>query len=239
MAKILKEDASRRSEAKAERAAAKAKLKAERKAKEVAVIDMGGAKMVKRKISWIRWVHWSFALISVIWLAFVAWAPLYVKDKYGDPIKKSIVVSMFFDLQRTLQDQYEKLLKGIAGAIDLEKPIAYAIDKVKLADKPLAEVQKATDKATAVTGKAQQISGLAGKLGINTGAADNALGTAAGAVAKVDDTTKLVNQKLDQVKTQLQQIAQMQLDQEIDKQVKALLDKQTGGLGTTLLTNYG
>ena len=212
--------------------------KADRHAKEVAVINMDGAKLVKRKVSWIRWVNWIFAVISVVWLAFVAWAPLYVKDKYSEPIKKSIVVSMFFDLQRTLQEQYERLLKGIAGAIDLSKPVEYAIDKVKLADKPIAEVQKATEKAKEVTGKAQALTGIANRFGVNTGAVDSGIAQAAGVVTKVDDTTKMVNQQLDKVKADLQKIAQFEIDKAIDEQVKALLDKYTG-LGTTLLTDYG
>jgi len=210
-----------------------------KKPKEVEVIDRGGARVVKRKKSWVRTVNIIFAVFSVIWLAFVAWAPLYVKNTYGDPIKKSIVVSMFFDLQRYLQEQYAGLLKGIAGQIDLSKPIAAAVDAVKLADKPIAAVTDATAKAAGVTDKAQKLSGLAGALGVNTGGMDKAIGTATGAVAKVDDTTKMVNQKLDEVKSKLQSLAQVQLDQELDKVIKSALDKQTGGLGTTLLTNYG
>ncbi|MCL2338560.1 MAG: hypothetical protein FWC51_01220 [Proteobacteria bacterium] len=211
-----------------------------KKPKEVEVIaNATGAKTVKRKTSWVKTVNIIFAIFSVVWLSFVAWAPLHVKNTYGDPIKKSIVVSMFFDLQRYLQEQYASLLKGIAGQIDLSKPIAAAVDAVKLADKPIAAVQKATADAQGVTDKAQKLSGLAGALGVNTGGVDKAIGTATGAVNKVDDTTKMVNAKLDEVKVKLQQLAQVQLDQEMDKIVKAALDKQTGGLGTTLLTNYG
>ena len=210
-----------------------------KKAKEVAVIDRGGQKVVKRKKSWVRTVNIIFAVFSVIWLVIVAWVPLHVKNTYGDPIKKSIVVSMFFDLQRYLQEQYAGLLKGIAGQIDLSKPIAAAVDAVKLADKPIAAVQDATAKAQGVTDKAQKLSGLAGTLGINTGGVNKAIDTATGAVNKVDDTTKMVNQKLDEVKSKLQNLAQVQLDQEMDKLIKAALDKQTGGLGTTLLTDYG
>ena len=209
-----------------------------RKPKEVAVIDMGGAKTVKRKTSWVKRVNIATAIISVIWLAFIAWAPLYVKNTYSEPIKKSIVVSMFFDLQRYLQEQYENMLKAIAKNIDLSKPIAFAIDKVKMAEKPLAEVEKAVEQAQQATDKASRLSGVANRLGVNTGAVDNAVATATTAVAKVDDTTRMVNERLDNVKAELEKVAQFEIDKAIDEQLKAILDKHTG-LGTTLLTNYG
>lgn len=209
-----------------------------KKSKEVEVIDMGGAKSVKRKKSWTRTVNITFAVISVVWLALVAWAPLHVKNKYSAPIKKSIVVSMFFDMQRYMQDQYEKLLKGIAKNIDLSKPVGYAIDKVKLAEKPLEQVNTATAKAQKTTGTVSKISGIAGKFGVNTGAVDNAVSGANNAITKVDDTTKMVNDRLDKVKAELEKVAQTEIDKAIDEQLKDFLDKQSG-LGTTLLTNYG
>ena len=209
-----------------------------RKPKEVAVIDMGGAKTVKRKKSWVRTVNITAAILSVFWLAFVAWAPLYVKRNYSEPIKKSIVVSMFFDLQRYMQEQYTKLLKEIAKNIDLSKPVEYAIDKVKMAEKPLAEVEKATATAKNTTDKVSRLAGVANRLGVNTGAVDSVVATAETAVAKVDDTTKMVNERLDKVKSELEKVAQMEIDKAIDEQVKKILDQYTG-LGTTLLSDYG
>lgn len=210
-----------------------------KKPKEVAIIEHEpGAKYVKRKISWIKWVYIAFAVLSVFWAAFIYYAPLYVKDKYGQQIKKSIVVSMFFDLQRNMQEEYAKLLKGIADKIDLKKPVEYAIDKVKLADKPIAQVEAATAKAQGTVDKASKVSGVLGKLGIQTGAADKVINDATGAVAKVDDVTQKVNAQLDKVKADLEKIAQTQIDQELDKLIKEQLDNYTG-LGTTLLTNYG
>ncbi|MCL2017934.1 MAG: hypothetical protein FWG80_04155 [Alphaproteobacteria bacterium] len=209
-----------------------------KKTKEVEVIDMGGAKTVKRKKGWVWGVNTTFAVISIIWLILVAWSPLYVKKHYSTPIKKSIVVSMFFDLQRYMQEQYERLLKGMAKAIDLKKPVAYAVDKVKIAEKGTAEVQKATATATRTTTQVNKLSAAAGKLGVNTKAVDNTVAGAGAAVAKVDDTTKMVNDRLEKVKVDLEKVAQAEIDKAIDEQLKAFLDKQTG-LGTTLLTNYG
>ncbi|MCL2748476.1 MAG: hypothetical protein FWE50_00150 [Alphaproteobacteria bacterium] len=210
-----------------------------KKPKEVEVIDMKGVKMVKRKVSWIRWVYVGFAVFTLLWAPFVWRAPLYVKDHYGQQIKKSIVVSMFFDLQRNMQEEYAKLLKGIANKIDLKKPVGYAIDKVKMAEKPIEKVEAATAQAQKTTDKASKLTGLVGsKLGVNTGAADKAIASAEGVVTKVDDTTKMVNERLDKVKTELERVAQMEIDKEMDKLIKEQLDNYTG-LGTTLLTNYG
>ncbi|MDR1361216.1 MAG: hypothetical protein LBJ18_02805 [Rickettsiales bacterium] len=210
-----------------------------KKPKQVEVIDMGGAKVVARKTSWIKKVKITFAVISVLWLGFVYWAPMYVKNHYSEPIKKSIVVSMFFDMQRYMQEQYEKMLKGIAGMIDLKKPVAYAVDKVMMAEGQVAKVEQVTAQANKTTDKVSKLSGIASKFGVNTGSVDNAVASANQAVAKVDDTAKMVNERLEKVKTELEKIAQTEIDKAMDEQIKAFLDKQSGGLGTTLLTNYG
>ena len=60
--------------------------------KQVEVIDMGGAKTVQKKQSVITWTKRTFAIVTVVWLALVAWFPLHVKNTYSQPIKKSIVV---------------------------------------------------------------------------------------------------------------------------------------------------
>ncbi len=210
-----------------------------KKSKEVEVIDMHGAKTVKRETSWVKRVWMIFAIISVLWLSFIAWAPFYVRTNYGQPIKKSIVVSMFFDMQRYIQEQYAHLLKNVAGSIDIKKPIGTAIEKVKIAQKPLAKVGSATGQAKQATGQASKLSSIAGRFGVDTSAADKVIGTANNAVGRVDDTTKMVNDRLDKVKSELKKTAQMEIDKEMDKQIKSFLDKQSGGLGTTLLTDYG
>lgn len=238
-----------------------------RKKKEVEVIDRGGAKTVKKKKSFITRVKIVFAVISIIWIAFVIAAPLWVKNTYSQPIKKSIVVSMFFDLQRNIVEQYEKLLDGIKDAINLEEPVAFAVDKVRMVGEAVDVVTDTTDKAKAVTADASattekvtnttekvgKLAGLANMFGINTSGVDKALDEvnkgvenvnagidkANETIAKVDNTAALVNEKLDEIEGQLTSVLQIQIDDMIDGVIKSQLDKNTGGLGTTLLTNYG
>lgn len=221
--------------------------------KEIEVIDRGGAKTVAKKTSYITWVKRVFAVVSVVWIALVVWAPLHIKNTYSGPIKKSIVVSMFFDLQRNIATQYENLLDGIKKSINLEKPVSFAIDKVKVAENAVnkvgdatASAKKVTGEATKTTSDAKKVTGLIGKFGVKTGgldkaidAADKNIAKANQAVARVDDTAALVNSKLDSVERELTSVLQTQVDQMIDEAIKKQLDKNTGGLGTTLLTNYG
>ena len=238
-----------------------------RKKKEVEVIDQGGAKTVKKKKSFVTRIKIIFAVVSLIWIALVIAAPLYVKNTYSQPIKKSIVVSMFFDLQRNIVEQYEKLLDGIKDAINLEKPVAFAVDKVRMLEDAVGVLTDTTDNAKDVTAQASdttakvtettekvgKLSGLANMFGIDTSGVDKALGEvnkgvdqvnegsdkANDTIAKVDNTAALVNEKLDEIETQLTSVLQVQIDDMIDDVIKTQLDKSTGGLGTTLLTNYG
>ena len=238
-----------------------------RKKKEVDVIDQGGAKTVKKKKSFVTRIKIIFAVVSLIWIALVIAAPLYVKNTYSQPIKKSIVVSMFFDLQRNIVEQYEKLLDGIKDAINLEEPVAFAVDKVRMVGEAVDVVTDTTDKAKAVTADASattekvtnttekvgKLAGLANMFGINTSGVDKALDEvnkgvenvnagidkANETIAKVDNTAALVNEKLDEIETLLTSVLQVQIDDMIDDVIKTQLDKNTGGLGTTLLTNYG
>ena len=220
--------------------------------KQIEVIDMGGKKTVAKKTSVITTTKRVFAVISVIWLIFVAWFPLHVKNTYAGPIKKSMVVSMFFDLQRNIQEQYQRLLDGIKDSINLEKPIGVAIEKVKIVEGGVAKVTDTTAKAKEQTNKVKQetkkvsaITGIANKFGIKTNEIDNAVDGANKAVAaadkniaKVDAVADQVNKKLDTVKTELVKVSQIEVDKMIDEAIKKQLDKKTG-LGTTLLTNYG
>ena len=221
--------------------------------KQIEVVERDGAKTVAKKTSYITWVKRVFAVVSVVWIALVVWTPLHIKNTYSGPIKKSIVVSMFFDLQRNIATQYENLLDGIKKSINLEKPVSFAIDKVKVAENAVSKVTDATADAKKTTGQAakatsdaKQVSGLIGKFGVKTGgldkaidAADKNIAKANQAVARVDDTAALVNSKLDSVERELTSVLQVQIDQMIDEAIKKQLDKNTGGLGTTLLTNYG
>lgn len=221
--------------------------------KQIEVIERDGAKTVAKKTSYITWVKRVFAIVSVVWIALVVWTPLHIKNTYSGPIKKSIVVSMFFDLQRNIATQYENLLDGIKKSINLEKPVSFAIDKVKVAENAVDKVtdataaaKKKTGEATKVANDAKQVTGLIGKFGVKTGGLDKAIDAtdkniakANEAVARVDDTAALVNSKLDSVERELTSVLQTQVDQMIDEAIKKQLDKNTGGLGTTLLTNYG
>lgn len=238
-----------------------------RKKKEIEVIDRGGAKTVAKKASVITWTKRIFAIVSVIWILLVIWFPLHIKNTYSQPIKKSIVVSMFFDLQRNIVEQYEQLLQGIKKSINLEKPVAFAVDKVKIAQNAVDKVGDATAQAKQATAKAHEnnakakettagvkkLTSVAGMFGIKTGGIDNALdkvdagvdkvdagvAKADQAIAKVDDVAAQVNAQLDKVEKDLTSILQLEFDKMIDQVIKDQLDKNTGGLGTTLLTNYG
>ena len=221
--------------------------------KQIEVIDMGGKKTVAKKTSVITTTKRVFAIVSVIWLVFIAWFPLYVKNHYAGPIKKSMVVSMFFDLQRNIVKQYEKLLDGVKDAVNLEKPIGVAIEKVKIVESGVDKVSNTTAKAKEQSNKVKQetkkvsaLTGLAGKFGVKTDGVDKAVAkandTVAAAdknIAKVDATAELVNKKLDSVKKELVKVSQTEVDKMLDEAIKHQLDKNSGGLGTTLLTNYG
>lgn len=224
-----------------------------RKKKEIEVIDMGGVKTVAKKRSLVRSVKTFITIFTVIWFALLIWFPLHVKNTYSQPIKKSIVVSMFFDLQRGIVKQYEALLDGVAKSINLEKPIAVALDKVKLAEDAVDKVTDTTaaarEKTTAAakqTESVKKLSGFAKMFGAKTDGIDKAVADVDAGIAKtneaiasVDNTAAKVNAQLDKVKGDLTRIAQAEVDTMLDSAIKSALDKQSGGLGTTLLTNYG
>lgn len=221
--------------------------------KQLEVIDMGGVKTVAKKQSVITWTKRTITIFTVIWIALVAWFPLHVKNTYSAPIKKSIVVSMFFDLQKGIVKQYEALLDGVAKSINLEKPIAAAIKQVKMAESAVDKVTDTTAAAKAETAKAaettsgvKKLSGLANAFGVKTTGVDKAVAEVDKGIAKtnqaiatVDNTAKLVNEKLDKIQTDLTKVAQTEIDKVLDTAIKNALDKNSGGLGTTLLTNYG
>lgn len=221
--------------------------------KQIEVIDMGGAKTVAKKKSFVKITKRTFAIITLVWFVLLAWLPLHVKNTYSQPIKKSIVVSMFFDLQKGIVKQYEALLDSVAGAINLEKPIAIAIDKVKIVEKSVDKVtdttKSAKEKTATVSEKTsgvKKLTGLANKFGVKTDGVDKAVAnvdktveSANKTIASVDDTAKKVNQQLDKIKSDLTRVAQTEFDTMLDDAIKGALDKQSGGLGTTLLTNYG
>ncbi|MBN1325216.1 MAG: hypothetical protein JW974_03285 [Alphaproteobacteria bacterium] len=207
--------------------------------KQIEVIERAGAKTVAKKASFVAMVKRVFLVFSIIWLAIVATGPLYVKNNYSGPIKKTMVVSMFFDLQRNIVEQYEQLLGGIKKSINLEKPISIAIDKVKMAEKPAEQVKNVAANAKNTSADVKKLSGIAGKFGVKTGSVDNVINNAEKTITKVDDTANLVNKKLDSVKKELVSVSQTEVDKMVDDAIKNQLDKNSGGLGSTLLTNYG
>lgn len=218
------------------------------KKKEIEVIDMGGAKTVAKKKSFINRVKITFAIVSVIWLSLVVWFPLHVKDKYATSIKQSTVVAIFYDLQRNIADQYNKMLQGIKKQINLEKPIGQVIDKVKMAEAQVDKVTEQTAKATEATDKAKDttsgvraLGNLAGKFGVKTSGVDkamdkvdNTIGKADKAIAKVDDTAALVNQKLTSVEKDLTKVATAEVDKVIDEAIKKNIDSAAA----MLITKY-
>ena len=219
-----------------------------KKKQEVEVIDMGGAKTVAKKKSFVTRVKIIFAIFSVLWLAFAAWYPLYIRDKYATSLKQSTVVAIFYDMQQNIAKQYEKMLQGIKKQINLEKPIGQVIDKVKMAEGAVNKVTDTTAKATEATNKAKDttsgvkaLSGIAGKFGINTSgvdkavdSVDNTIGKADKAIAKVDDTAALVNQKLTSVENELTKVAKTEVDKVIDEAIKNNVDPAVA----MLLTKY-
>jgi hypothetical protein len=216
------------------------------KKKEIEVIDRGGAKTVAKKTSVVTHAKRIFLIVSVIWLAFVAWFPLHVKNKYSDSIKQSTVVAIFYDLQRNVAEQYERMLNGIKNAINLEKPVSIAIDKVKMVESKVDKVTDATAKAKEQTEKVKEqtsgvraLTGLANKFGVKTGAVDNALNKADGmvdkasaTVDKVDNVAKLVNDKLDGVEKELTKVTQLEVDKVIDAAIKSQMDSAVAMLFT-------
>ena len=224
-----------------------------RQKKQIEVIDMGGAKTVAKKKSLVRGVKTFLTVFTIIWFALLIWFPLHVKNTYSGPIKKSIVVSMFYDLQRGIVKQYEALLDGVADAVNLEKPIALALDKVKLAENAVDKVtnttaaaKQKTEEASRATSGVKKITGLAKMFGAKTDGVDRAVAEVDKGIAKtndaiadVDQTAARVNQQLDKIKTDLTRVAQAEVDNMLDAAIKSALDKSSGGLGTTLLTDYG
>ncbi len=179
---------------------------------------------VTRKTSWVVWVKRTYLMLAILWAVVFIGGPYYIMKTYSTPIKQSMVVAMFFDLQKSIAHQYQNLLESAKKNIDLSKPIAIATEKVKLAEKQVANVDK-------VTKDAKTISGLAGKFGVNTSGADKVLTTAT-------DTTATVNKQIDKIQNELVKASQAEIDKMIDAEIKKIADKNLGGLGTTLLTDY-
>jgi hypothetical protein len=206
--------------------------------KEVKFTERNGEKFIAKKSSWVKKVKMIFLGITIIWFAAAIMIPLRIKDTYSEPIKRSIVVSMFFDLQQGIADQYARLMDGIKGAINLEKPINAAIARVKMAEQPVAQVQQATGQAQQATGAVGRATGLVNRVGVGTGAIDTAVAQVDRAVAQVDNTAALVNTQLARVERELVQTAQFEVNAMIDDAVRNQLDRATGGLANVILAQH-
>lgn len=184
--------------------------------KEVEIIDMGGAKTVAKKKSLVRGVKLTITLITVVWFVILIWAPLYVKNTYSSPIKKSIVVSMFFDLQQGIVRQYEALLDGVAKSVNLEKPIAKAVDAVKVVEKNVEKVSVAADSAREKTAEAskttagvKKVSGLAKMFGVKTDGIDKAVAQVDKGIEKTNEAIKTVDNTAEQINAKLIKLRQI------------------------------
>ncbi|MDR1826155.1 MAG: hypothetical protein LBQ49_00510 [Rickettsiales bacterium] len=193
-------------------------------AKEVKYTERDGEKFVPKKASWVKKIKVGFMAFTVLWFAAAIIVPLKVKNAYSEPIKKSLVVSVFFDLQQGIADQYAKLMNGIKKSINLEKPINSAMAKVKTASKPAAKAQE-------TAAKSNKLAGALGKVGVNTKGAADALG-------KVDDTAGAINAQLDKIEKELVKTSKTEVDAMIDDAIRNQLDKATGGLSNVMLAKY-
>ena len=236
--------------------------------KEVKYIERDGEKFIHKKTSWVKKVKRIFLAFTIIWFSIVIIVPLKVKRDYSDDIKRSIVVSMFFDLQQGIAEQYARLLNGLRGAINLERPIAAAIARVKMAEAGVGNVQNQAQNVQAGAAQAQEnvenraqnvqttagrVSGALGRVGITTNTATNvvqnvtdtatnvaATGTGAvgGAAGAVDNVTRQVNDRLGRVEADLVRVAQFEIDQAIDGVIRDQLDRATGGLANVILAQH-
>ena len=236
--------------------------------KEVKYIERDGEKFIKKKSSWVKKVKMIFLSFTIIWFGIVAIVPLRIKNNNEGDIKRSIVVMVFFDMQQALADQYARMLAGIAGAIDLERPINAAIARVKMAESGVTAAQgavqdtqarvdnvqdAATGTAAAVTGAAGRLGALGNRVGVTTGTAQNTVanvtGTATGAVGAAtgtataglnvaDNVARQVNAQLDRIEGELVRVAQFEVDQAIDAMVRDQMDRLTGGIAGVLLDQH-
>ena len=192
--------------------------------KEVKFTERNGEKFVAKKASWVKKVKTVFWLFSIIWIGSAAWAPLYVKDTFSEPIKKSMVVSVFFDLQQGIADQYGKLMDGIKNSVNIEKPIKSAIAKIKSAEKPVAKAKKTANDA-------KKLSSFAGKFGIKTSGIEKA-------VDNVANNANVLDKQLDKIEKELTKTTQTEINVAIDEAARKQVDKVTGGMSAALLTKY-
>ena len=220
--------------------------------KEVKVIERNGEKFVAKKASWVKKVKTIFLAFTAIWFLLTAWYPLHIKGAYSDQIKKSIVVSMFFDLQQGIADQYAKLMNGVKGSldkikdrVDFDKPVAAAVDKIKLAQSAGGDLRKKSDSIKNDLGKITSSMNTAKKFGIKVPGVDGIAKSVDSLAGAANAEVAKVNGQLDGVKKTLGKAAKAETDKmfdglnkTIDDEMRGQLDKATGGMSSVLLAKY-
>lgn len=220
--------------------------------KQVKYTERNGEKFVAKKASWVKTVKMTFLGLSILWLGFGAWYPMHVKNTYSEPIKRSIVVSMFFDLQQGIADQYAALMDGVKGSVDkikdavnFDKPINDAVDKIKLVQSTGDDLTKQTNSLKKELDKVSSAMNTAKRFGVNVGNL--------GQITKgIDDLSNAANKEIQNVNKQLDGVKSTLLkatkeetdkvfnniDKMVDAEIRGQLDKATGGMSNVLLKKY-
>ncbi|MDR1026818.1 MAG: hypothetical protein LBL46_00160 [Rickettsiales bacterium] len=220
--------------------------------KEIQVIERDGAKFVEKKASWVKKVKTIFLVCTAVWFGVAAWYPLHIKASYSEQIKKSIVVSMFFDLQQGIAEQYGRLMNGVKGSldkikdkVDFDKPVNAAVDKIKLAQTAGDSVKKQSDGIKKQLASLNQSLALAKRFGVKTGGIDSITKEVDGLANAANNEVGKINSQLDGVKKTLTKAAKEETDKmfdgvnkTIDDEIRGQLDKATGGMSAVLLTKY-
>ncbi len=214
-------------------------IKKTTKTKNIDVIDRGGAKTVAKKKSFVKITKIIFAIFSVLWIGGFAYSGLYVKDNYTTQIKESLVVSMFFDLQKDISAQYAELVEKLKDAVNVEKPIQEIFDGIQVAESTTQKVANTTEKASNATGSVKQLSSLAGKFGVDTGSVDKVVSSADKAITDTNNINATINAKISEIENEVILKTQIEVDVMIDKAVTDLVEKNTGALGRIMLNDYG
>ncbi len=198
-----------------------------------------GKKTVQKKASFVAWVKRGFIIFTILWLGAFYLSGMYVKNNYTTPIKESMIVSMFFDMQKSSAESYEKMLNEVKDAINIEKPIEVAFSAVAVVEEKSANLEEKTDKANATVSSAKKITGIAGKFGINTGSVDAVVSQADKTVNSVADTNALIKKTLDSAKTEVVKVSKTEVDKMLDEVIKEQLAKNVDSSAVMLITNYG
>ena len=222
-------------------------------AKEVKFIERDGEKFVAKETSWVKKVKRVFWTLTLIFMIVIGAGPLYIKSKYSEPIKKSIVVSMFFDLQQGIAGQYAKLLNTVSGTVgkikqkvDFDKPINAAVDKIKLAQTSGDAVKKSSDSIKRQLENVNNSMALAKRFGVKFDGVDKITKEVDNLANSATNEVNKVNGQLDGVKATLSKATKEEtdklfdsVDKMVDQEIRGQLSKVGGGsLSDMLLRQY-